>query len=339
MTAADTDRSKKKRRHSFAVGMIAGAGDCRGSGEAGFRGGGNLCRPWCGLQEMRFAHGRRKGNGMNAKELIPSFGARVGGYLPVSCAPRVPVSRTEIPVDAFVVAFSVPYFTNAESNLAAFAAVPDYHAYAKQIGEVLGDYISGKYPESYLRVFADVSPFLETQLSCACGLGVLGDHGMIIDEEYSSFVFLGEAVFGLGEEQLAAEGFSPADGVIRYCEHCGQCRRACPTGGIDDKMKCLSSVTQKKGDLSDEERALLKENLAVWGCDRCILACPHTKKPPRGSGIPYFSKDRLGTVFAEDILGMSDEEYKRYSFSWRKREVLVRNLRICGYCREDSEKL
>lgn len=36
MTAADADRSKKKRRHSFAVGMIAGAGDCRGSGEAGF---------------------------------------------------------------------------------------------------------------------------------------------------------------------------------------------------------------------------------------------------------------------------------------------------------------
>ena len=46
--------------------------------------------------------------------------------------------------------------------------------------------------------------------------------------------------------------------------------------------------------------------------------------------IPYFTEGRLGTVDEGLISSMSDEEYERYSFSWRKREVMIRNIRIAS---------
>lgn len=274
---------------------------------------------------------------MTAFDIIRSFGARVGGYVSFSASPKVTSRNWDIPEHAEVVPFSVPYFCAGETNLAAFAASRDYHLYARVIDGALKEYFAARYPDRFCSVFADVSPFHETRLCAFCGLGVIGDHGMLIDPEYSSFVVLGEAVMELGEDELSREGFVPADGEIRTCEHCGMCRSACPVGGIEDKSRCLSALSQKKGELSASELETLRENRAVWGCDRCIRACPHTSEPPKESPEEFFHEDRLGIVTDGDILRMTEEEYRRYSFSWRKRDVIIRNLRICGFCENTTD--
>ncbi len=256
------------------------------------------------------------------------FGARFAAFVPLDMAVRVNEREYGFPDGAAVAAFYIPYYVDAESNLASFAAAPDYHALsAAAFAECARLADAEGY---YFRGFADVSPFAEVPLAAMCGLGVIGDHGMLITPEHSSFVVLGEIVTDSAEVR---RDFAVTDGVIRRCEHCGACRRACPTDAIDDRTRCISAITQKKGELSNEERRVIRETRSPWGCDRCALACPHTRRAAEAgtleTDVEYFRRGRLGNVSAADIAAMTDEEYASYTFSWRKREVLIRNLTIC----------
>ena len=159
----------------------------------------------------------------------------------------------------------------------------------------------------------------------------------------SSFIVLGEAVCGLSEDELLAEGISRGEGKVGGCTHCGECRRQCPADAADDKSRCISSITQKKGELSESEKDIIRKTGMVWGCDVCALACPVTKIAMKNgtlkTDIPYFTEGRLGTVDEGLISSMSDEEYKRYSFSWRKREVMIRNIRIASGTDSEGENV
>lgn len=272
---------------------------------------------------------------MSVLEIMSGFGARYSRRMPLAEAPRINEREYGFPADgAFVVPFYFPYYVGEYSNLACFAASPDYHALAAKTFEECAKYASSA--NGYFRGFADVSPFDEVRLAAMCSLGIIGDHGMLITKEHSSFVVLGEIVCDLPEIE---ETLEKADGAIGECEHCGACRRACPTDALDDRSRCISSITQKKGELSESEKDVIRETGSPWGCDRCALACPHTKKAAKEgtleTDVEYFRKRRLGVVTAADIAAMSEEEYASYTFSWRKREVLIRNLLLCEECPEN----
>ena len=272
---------------------------------------------------------------MSIRTIMESFGARFAGRMALCGAPRINERDYGFPDGAFVVPFYIPYYVSEPSNLACFAASPDYHALAARAFGACSEY--AREAGGYFRGFADVSPFSEVRLAAMCSLGVIGDHGMLITPAHSSFVVLGEIVCDLCEIE---RDFEPADGVARECEHCGACRRACPTDAPDERSRCISAITQKKGELTEQERAIIRKNRSPWGCDRCALACPHTKRAAEAgtleTDVEYFRRGRLGTVTAADVAAMSDETYASYTFSWRKREVLIRNLEICESCPENG---
>ena len=273
---------------------------------------------------------------MSIKTIMEGFGARFSGRMALADAPRINERDYGFPAaGAFVVPFYFPYYVGEPSNLACFAASPDYHALAARAFGTCSEY--AREAGGFFRGFADVSPFAEVRLAAMCSLGVIGDHGMLITPEHSSFVVLGEIVCDLPE---IARDLPPADGIVRECEHCGACRRACPTDAVDDRTRCISAITQKKGELTDAEREIIRKTRSPWGCDRCALACPHTKRAREAgtleTDVEYFRRGRLGFVTADDVAAMSDEEYASYTFSWRKREVLIRNLEICEHCPENG---
>lgn len=241
----------------------------------------------------------------------------------------------DIPNATYAVFFLIPYFTGRESNLAEFAAVPDYHAFVRKVSGEAEEYIRSKYGKAACG-FADHSPFDERDCALSCGFGVLGDHGLLITKEYSSFVCVGEIVCELDGDELASEGITVLNESLPHgeCEHCGACRRACPASATEDKSRCLAYITQKKGELEDWERSLVASSPYVWGCDSCQLACPHTKEAISSgtifSGIDYFGNSHIDKMTAKLLSRMSDEEYASYTFSWRKREVMLRNLKIKG---------
>ena len=225
-----------------------------------------------------------------------------------------------------VVIFAMPYYTHAcdgNKNLSAYALGKDYHLYFQLLSEKLLETLRKDFPENRFAAFADHSPIDERMAAAKAGLGVLGKNGLLITEKYSSYVFLGEIVTDAVLETETRE--------VRTCAECGACEAVCPrkTGELED---CLSSVTQKKASLSAKEESAIRTYKTVWGCDLCQEVCPYTKNAKkRGtlySPLSFFEKDILSELSAEVLSQMDDEAFASRAFSWRGREVILRNLSL-----------
>lgn len=262
-------------------------------------------------------------------EILKKWGIEYFGALPVSaCKMGNERLYSQIPENAYAVFCLFPYYTkNHNCRLASFAAAPDYHIFARKLFSEIEEHVKGKYGDVFCRGYADHSPLEERCGAALSGLGIIGRHGLLINEKYSSFVCIGELVCSLTEDELVSEGIPVGIHEIRFCEDCGLCASACPGKCImGDKSTCLSAISQKKGELTETEAAALRESGVVWGCDVCQLSCPHSRDTAE-TPIEFFRENVIVGDFAE-IEDLTDEEYKNYTFSYRKRNVMARNIKI-----------
>lgn len=222
-----------------------------------------------------------------------------------------------------VVCFAIPYYAQptCSPNISAYAYAEDYHAYTRELGERLCGTLRQAYPQNKFALFSDHSPIDERHAAASAGLGIIGTHGMLITEKYSSYVFLSEIITD------AELGGKPQP--IRHCEDCGACRAACPYGLRDG---CLSALTQKKGELNEAEAQMLIKYSSAWGCDICTEVCPHTKKAIQAktiySPIPFFRMNLMPHLTVDDIESMDDATFARRAYSWRGRDTIKRNLKL-----------
>ncbi len=222
------------------------------------------------------------------------------------------------------IVYLLPYYTTETVNLSLYAASLDYHLAIKEINDGLTNLLLEKFPTASIKGYGDHSPIDERHAALIAGLGIAGDNGLIINEKYGSYVFVGDVITDIAPELLGAE--KPK--LIERCEHCGACRRACPTGILrGEGDTCLSAITQQKGELTEDECALMREYNTLWGCDICQTACPHNKKPQK-TPIDFFYKDPITELTRERLDSMSDEEFSLRAFAWRKRATISRNIDI-----------
>ena len=271
---------------------------------------------------------------MKLSDILKEKGIETFGAISVeSCLPCNMRLYQSLPRNCYAVFMLFPYYCeNKNSRLAAFASVPDYHRFSKELFWELEEYITSKYEGAFARGFADHSPLDERDGAAKCGLGIIGRHGLLISEKHSSFICIGEFICSLSENQLADEGIEINCHDIQYCENCGKCVAACPGKCADgDKSTCISAINQKKGQLTDKEIVALKNSGSVWGCDVCQLACPYTDKAKKEgtlySKIPFFTENVL-TGDEKELESLTDEQYALYTFSYRKRNVMQRNIDI-----------
>lgn len=217
---------------------------------------------------------------------------------------------------------AVPYYTphcdDPNRNLSAYAVSKDYHLFFRELFDDLLPALRAEYPDFIFAGFTDHSPIDEIFAAATAGLGVIGRNRMLITEKYSSYVFLGEI---LTDAEIPCDPIFPPP----VCEDCGRCTAACPSHD-----SCLSALTQKKGDLTEDERKKLLSHPLVWGCDACQEVCPHTKRA-RAAGtlcseIPFFSVDPIPRLTADRLDRMTDAEFSQRAYSWRGRETIRRNL-------------
>ena len=247
------------------------------------------------------------------------------------------LARTPELTPKSVLLYTVPYYGGECGNLSVYAASEDYHLFFSEFSKRLISHLKQAYPDSSAVAYVDHSPIDERDAAARAGLGVIGQHGLLINRRYSSFIFIGEVICNIPTEQLphAADPRTP-----QFCEGCGVCRAACPTGilrGLPGS-DCLSAVTQRKGELSEAELDLMHACHTVWGCDLCQLACPHTKRAIKDgsilSPIPFFRENRTPHLTYRQIEEMPKEVFSRRAYAWRGRRTLLRNL--SAY--EDREK-
>lgn len=224
----------------------------------------------------------------------------------------------------YIFIFAVPYLCRTEkSNISAYAAGKDYHLYFKELFERILPIMKNEYPGYKFYGFSDSSPIAEVDAAAKAGIGIIGENGMLITEKYSSFVFIGEIITDM-------EVSTPPTVKAKSCISCGACRRNCPiTHGCP---VCLSELTQTKGELDKElANEIIKYNSA-WGCDICQMCCPYTLKAIKNgtiySPIDFFNNDIIAQLNTEIIENMSDGDFKARAYSWRGKNVILRNLRI-----------
>ena len=221
-----------------------------------------------------------------------------------------------------VVMFAIPYrsvLEQPEDGFSEYARVYDYHKYASSLYERIINKLSIVTNLNF-QGFCDHSPINEKTAIAKCGLGVIGKNSLYIDDIYGSFVFIGSLFTDAEFETQIFE--------IKSCENCGLCIKSCPNSAIADRgidrQKCLSAISQKKKK-TDEEKSLLNKYKIAWGCDICQLVCPHNIKA-KISPIPYFSETRIKHIDRELISSMTDEEFKKYAFSYKGRDIVINNI-------------
>ena len=233
-----------------------------------------------------------------------------------------------------VIVYLLPYYTGETVNLSRYAASLDYHLALRECADGLISTIKEANPTANAKGYGDHSPISEVSAALVAGLGAIGDNGLILNEKYGSYVFIGDIVTDIEPDILGA--ISPRD--VMTCHHCGACRRSCPTGILRGEGEdCLSAITQRKGELTDSEVDLMRKYNTVWGCDLCQSACPYNREP-KITPIEFFHRERI-TELTRDILdGMDKAAFTRRAFAWRGRKTVERNLDLLNQSESETRR-
>ena len=219
-----------------------------------------------------------------------------------------------------VIVACFPYLLDEEnyknSNVSKYAAVTDYHDVAINRLQRACDEFKKLFPESSFAPFADNSPIPEVRAAMHAGLGVRGKNSLLITKDYGSYVFLGEIVTDLK---------IPVNQVqTDICIGCGRCIDACPARAITqngvDGTKCLSAITQKKGELTEKEKELMISCGCAWGCDICQDICPMNRNAAK-TDIKEFTSSCIPVLTCKTSLDGR-------AYAWRGKKVVERNLSI-----------
>ena len=258
---------------------------------------------------------------------IRSFGIcsyeGISQFLPCRNRERIPENAKSVIVCAF------PYSTGEHpgANVCKYAMVPDYHVVVRQLLNEAARELEEAFEASFVG-FADVSALPERECALSSGLGFPGVNGLTIHPEYGTFFVIGE---------LVTDYLFPFDvPMTAVCMQCGACIRACPAGAISrdkiDYTRCLSEVTQRKGELTEEEQNLIRKNGLMWGCDSCQNCCPHNRNLPL-TYLQEFSSDVEPVVTRENLNRLC----KTRAFGYKGKTLLKRNLELIGVFPKEEE--
>lgn len=183
------------------------------------------------------------------------------------------------------------------------------------------------------RICVDTAPLRERYWAVKAGVGFRGRNGQLIVDGMGSYFFLATLITDAAIE--------PDEPCRLSCLGCDRCVHSCPGGAIGpggtiDARRCLSYLTiEHRGELP--ATAL---GGRVYGCDECQRVCPHNLHAPVTEIEEFHLRPTLRTLTADDILGMSQEDFSRtFTHSAIKRAKLAglqRNARALKGTRDEG---
>ncbi len=189
--------------------------------------------------------------------------------------------------------------------ISRYALGRDYHKVIRRRLQKLADQISTEVGDFGYRAFVDSAPVLEKALAQKAGLGWIGKHSNLLNDQAGSWFFLGELYTDLP---------LPIDPPAK--EHCGSCRRcidACPTDAIVgpfevDARRCISYLTiELKGSIPEVFRKPMGNR--IYGCDDCQLVCPWNKFAEDTQETDFQPRHSLDDVSLVSLFRWTAEEF------------------------------
>lgn len=234
--------------------------------------------------------------------------------------------NTQIAAQSAIVCL-FPYFMEAPtSNLPKYAWAKDYHLVVKEYLTTLGTALQELDNTVQFEVHCDTSPLADRYMAYLAGLGVFGRNRSLINPQWGSYTSIGTLL-----TTIPLEPNHPMEGT---CLSCNRCVMACPGQSLGQKdfhfETCKSYLTQKKGELTDEEKKILQKSPLIWGCDICQDVCPHNNNVPL---TPIKEFQHIEPVLAkEDLQDLTNRQFKaaygHRAFAWRGKATLLRNFTI-----------
>lgn len=217
--------------------------------------------------------------------------------------------------------YHVPY--SGATNLARYTWATDYHLVVTDYLQRLVDELSSTNPSELFSIHCDTSPLADRYMAYLAGLGFYGKNKCFINPIWGSYIVIGTV--------LTTLEFEPNTPITETCLGCNRCISACLGKCLDhNEFKydtCKSYLTQKKGDLIDDEQSIVGKSPLVFGCDVCQEVCPHNKDLPTTPIVEFQSVEPY--VDIEELESISNKEFKaKYghrAFSWRGKKILIRN--------------
>lgn len=203
----------------------------------------------------------------------------------------------------------------------------DYHFILREKMNQLVSFMAKKVPEARFKPMVDTGELMDTVVAQRAGLGFIGRNGLLITEEFGSYVYLGEIITDIELVPDAPGEFG--------CGDCYRCVTACPTGALlgDGRLNakvCLSFQTQAKGSMPMEFRR--KMGTVIYGCDICQQSCPYNVGKDFHLHPEMEPEPNRETPILQPMLTLSNKEFKSQfgvlAGSWRGKKPLQRNAII-----------
>lgn len=214
-----------------------------------------------------------------------------------------------------------------DARISRYALGTDYHKVVSGKLEELLAFIGEESPHPVQgKVFCDKAPFLEKAIAERAGLGWIGKHGILVTQEFGSWIFLGEIVL-----DMSLENDRPAENL---CASCTLCMQSCPTGaivspGVIDAVRCISYQTvENRKDIPEQLRSEIRN--WIFGCDRCQEACPYNGAVPVTKEQQFLPRPELVSTPLDMLFSVADEAFSGSfgdsAIARVKKEGFLRNI-------------
>lgn len=156
------------------------------------------------------------------------------------------------------------------------------------------------------RAFVDSAPVLERPLAEKAGLGWIGKHTLLLNQEAGSWFFLGEILTSLPlpvNQKLSKN----------QCGDCINCLKVCPTDAFVapyqlDARRCISYLTiEHKGAIDEDLREAMGNR--IFGCDDCQAICPWNKFAHHTQENDFRPRHGLDNADLVDLFLWSEDEF------------------------------
>lgn len=190
------------------------------------------------------------------------------------------------------------------ARIARYAWGEDYHEVLGRRQHLLIGWLKEHAAAPFEAVgYVDTGPVQEKALAAAAGLGWIGKHTCLINQELGSWLFLSVI--------LTTLDLPTGTPVPDRCGTCTRCLDVCPTGAIVepyvvDATRCLSYITIESHEgIAPMERDWVGSQ--VYGCDLCQDVCPWNTGAPVTDDPVWVARPLWRETTLAQLWGASDE--------------------------------